>query len=138
MSPCGLVLVFETRERERGGARAPERAHVGSFWWSRWGGVPKHQNEPVWARSGVRDEGERERRCASTRTSPCGHVLVVEMGRGAQTSERPRVGSFWCSRRGRGRGEVREHQNVPMRACSGVRDREGRGEVREHFLMFET
>src|SRR6266545_2610723 len=76
MSLCGLVLVFETRERERGGARAPERARVGTFWWSRWGGVPKHQNDPVWGRSGVRDEGEGEGRCASTRTCPHGLILV--------------------------------------------------------------
>src|SRR6266568_2892153 len=101
MSPCGLVLVFETRERERGGARAPEQARVGTFWWLRWGGVPKHQNEPVWAHSGVRDKGEGEGRCASTRTSPCGHVLVFgtrerERG-GARAPERARVGSFWCS-----------------------------------------
>src|SRR6266542_3387213 len=57
------------RERERGGARAPERAHVGLFWWSRGEGVREHQNEPTRARSGVRDEGEGEGRCASTRTS---------------------------------------------------------------------
>src|SRR6266508_334594 len=78
--------VFETRERERGGARAPERACVGTFWWSRWGGVPEHQNEPMWARSGVRDEGEGEGRCASTRMSPHGLVVVFK------TRERERGG----------------------------------------------
>ncbi len=31
-SLCGLILVFEMRERERGGVQAPEQAHVGSFW----------------------------------------------------------------------------------------------------------
>src|SRR6266508_4795244 len=54
------------------------------------------------------------------------------MGRGAQTSERPRVGSFWCSRRGRGRGEVREHQNVPTWALSGVRNEGGEEGTPEH------
>ncbi len=58
----------------------------------------KHQNEPVWACSGVRDEGEGEGRCTSTRTSPCGPVLVFEMRererRGAQAPERACVGSF--------------------------------------------
>ena len=52
-------LGFETRERERGGARAPERACVGSFWCLRQGRereeVHEHQNEPVWARSGGQD-----------------------------------------------------------------------------------
>ena len=60
-NPHGLVLVVETRDRERRGDRAPERAHTGMFWCSRWGGergVPERQNEPVWARSGGRDEGE--------------------------------------------------------------------------------
>src|SRR6266571_2560790 len=112
------------RERERGGMQAPERARVGTFWCSRQGGVPEHQNEPVWARSGVRDEGEGEGRCASTRTSPCGLVLVFETRererggaraperathglilvfemrgrerRGAQAPERARAGTFWC------------------------------------------
>ena len=105
--------VFETRERERGGARAPERARVGTFWWSRWGGVPEHQNEPMWARSGVRDEGEGEG-----------------------------TGSFWCSRRGRGRGEVREHQNEPVWARSGGQDGEGCTNIRTSpcglVLMLET
>src|SRR6266545_3163270 len=91
------------RERERGGSRRGRER----------GEVREHQNEPVWTRSGVRDEGERERRCTSTRMSPCGHVLVVEMGRGARTSERARVGSFWCSRQRRGRGEVHEHRTSP-------------------------
>ena len=29
MSPCGLVLMLETRERKSGGAQAPERATHG-------------------------------------------------------------------------------------------------------------
>src|SRR6266508_3459779 len=65
--------VFETRERERGGARAPERACVGTFWWSRWGGVPEHQNEPTRARSGVQDVGT----CRTRKTRPQGHVFCV-------------------------------------------------------------
>src|SRR6266542_3387212 len=51
-----LVLVFETRERERGGARAPERAHMGTFWCSK-----------------------RGRGRGNTRTCPQGHVLVFGM-----------------------------------------------------------
>jgi len=132
MSPHGLVLVFEMRERERGGAQAPERARVGLFWCSRRGRgrgeVHEHQNKPMWARSGVRDEGEGEERCASTRTSLCGLVLMLETrerkSRGAQAPEQAthglvlvfetrererggvqapehaRAGTFWCSRWG--------------------------------------
>src|SRR6266545_487770 len=64
------------------------------------------------------------------------------MGRGARTSERAHVGSFWCSRRGRGRGEVREHQNEPVWARSGGRDGEGCPNIRTSLcglvLMLET
>src|SRR6266568_8699772 len=88
-SPHGLVLVFETRETERGGARAPERARVGTFWCSRRGKrrgeAPEHQNVPVWARSGVQDKRYRRGR--------------------ARTPERAHTGAFWCSREGE-----REHQ----------------------------
>jgi len=38
--PHGHVVVFETREGR--------------------GDMPEHQNEPTWAHSGVRDEGNRE------------------------------------------------------------------------------
>src|SRR6266571_5195183 len=96
--------------------------------------------------SGVRDEGEGEGRCASTRTSLCGLVLVFETRErergGVRAPERARVGSFWCSRQGRGRGEVREHQNKPVWARSGVRDGEGCLNIRTSphglVLMFET
>src|SRR6266545_4873294 len=64
------------------------------------------------------------------------------MGRGARTSERAHVGSFWCSRRGREREEVREHQNEPMWARSGGRDGEGCLNIRTSpcglVLVFET
>src|SRR6266498_2790721 len=121
------------------GARTSERARVGSFWWLRWGGVPEHQNEPVWARSdarderkeerrcastrtshtrarsGVRDEGEGEGRCASTRMCPCGHVLVFKMGRGEERCVSTRKcphGHFLVFKMREGK---REHQNVPTR-----------------------
>src|SRR6266545_6605169 len=63
------------------------------------------------------------------------------MGRGARTSERAHVGSFWCSRRGREREEVREHQNEPMWARSGGQDGEGCPNIRTSLcglvLVFE-
>ena len=64
--------------------------------------MPEHQNVPTRARSGVRDRGNGEERRPSTRTCPCGHVLVFEMRD---------IG-----------GDMPEHQNAPTRARSGVWD----------------
>src|SRR6266545_8071363 len=115
------------RERERGGLRRGRER----------GEVREHQNEPVWARSGGRDrEG-----CLNIRMSPCGLVLVFE------TKERERggvrdEGEGRCSRRGRGRGEVCEHQNEPVWARSGCQDGEGCPNIRTSpcglVLMLKT
>ena len=87
------------------------------------GDVLKHQNAPRRARPGVQDGGG-EGRCPNTRTSPCGLVLVFETRErergGAQAPECARMGTFWCLREGKGRGEAPEHQNVPVWARSGV------------------
>src|SRR6266511_3036062 len=103
------------RERKRGGSRRGRER----------GEVREHQNKPMWARSGGRD-GEG---CPNIRTSPHGLVLMFktrerERG-GARAPERARAGTFWCSRQGRGRGEVRKHQKVPTWALSGVRNEGG-------------
>src|SRR6266511_2118914 len=92
-------------------------------------------------RGGLRQGRERGEVCEH-QNEPCGLVLVVKTGRGARTSERARVGSFWCSRRGREREEVREHQNEPVWAHSGGRDREGCPNIRTSpcglVLVLET
>src|SRR6266545_7071526 len=81
-SPHGLVLVFETRER--GGARAPECAHVGTFWFSRRGGERRGARAPESAHMGTFWCSKRGRGRGNTRMCPQGHVLVFGMWRRAE------------------------------------------------------
>jgi len=91
------------------GSLTPERTHTGSFWWSRWGGVPEHQNEPTRAHSGGRDEGEEtEHQNMPTRArSGVRNVWRVRDGNGERrrggvmpnTKSTPTWACFCCSAR---------------------------------------
>src|SRR6266545_3722576 len=58
-----------------------------------------------------------------------------ERGEVREHQNEPHTGSFWCLRRGRGRGEVCEHQKVPTWALSGVQNERGEEGTPERALV---
>ncbi len=76
-SPHGLILMFGHPSP----SLTPERTHMGLFWCLHPSPLPlphlEHQNEPTQARSGARAPPLSLSLILNTRTSLCGHVLVL-------------------------------------------------------------
>ena len=134
-SPHGLVLLFETGREH---ARIAERTHKGAFWCSEMGegrgNVPKQQNAPTRACSGVQDGGnmpdlwarsaalDGERTCPNSRMRPCGRILVFENGRGEGTCPNTRTspqGLVLLFETGRECSRWGEGTRTAERACVG-------------------
>src|SRR6266508_4362116 len=82
---------------------------------------PKHQNMPLWARSGVPSSPPSFRTPESAHVGTFWCLRTSPLPSLSRTPEHARTGTFWCSRTSALPLPCLEHQNKPTRACSDVR-----------------